>query len=235
MLSAVQDLAGGRDPFEVRQVPPEKGISLSQVRSGSAVYACVARSPDEARSNLVRVAHLISQEASAAVDDDGLVAALRPIELLSDVAKAIKGTIEVALQQGVKPLFVVAQDAFQRISGRLLLTGDTTIAGRVERVGGATSMKCLLRVPGRRRGLYCSVADRRLGQRLGQHLYEDIVAMGTATWIHRSWRVYRFVIRDFSQPKLGNPTEMFEELRNAGMSAWDAIQDPQSFIQELRS
>ncbi len=234
VLSAVQDLASGRDPFELQHVPADKGISLSRVRSGSAVYACVARSPAEAKSNLERVGSMLASTESGDMDDGGLVAALRPIESLSEVAKTIKGRIEVALARGAKPLFVVAQDAFQRISDRLLLTGETTIVGRVERAGGATSMRCLLRVPGRRRGLYCGVADRNLVQRLGQHLYEEIVAIGTATWIHRTWRIYRFDIRDFTQPRLGNARETLERLRNAGLDAWDEIPNPEAFIQELR-
>ena len=54
-LSAVQDLASGRDPFEMRQVPQDKGISVSRIRTGSAVYSCVARAPKEARTNLSRI------------------------------------------------------------------------------------------------------------------------------------------------------------------------------------
>ena len=235
VLSAVQDLASGRDPFELRCVPVDKGISLSRVRSGSAVYACVSRAPTEARANLTRVGNILASAESGDIDDDGLIAALRPIELLSEVAKTIKGKIEVALQKAAAPLFVIAQDAFQHISNRLLLSGETTIVGRVERAGGATSMRCLLRVPGRRRGLYCGVADRKVVQRLGQHLYEEIVAVGTATWIHRTWRIYRFTIKDFSQPRLGNGREALEQLRNAGLKAWDSIPDPASFIEELRS
>ncbi len=234
VLSAVQDLASGRDPFEVRHVPPEKGISLARIRSGSAVYACVAHAPTEARANLSRIGHLLASVTGDGLDDDGLIAALRPIQLLSEVAKTIDGQVQVALTKAASPLFIVMKDAFQRISDRLLLEGDTTVVGRVERVGGATDMRCLLRVPGRRRGLYCNVVGRKLVQRLGQHLYEDIAAVGTATWIHRTWRIYRFTIRDFSQPRLGNAREALDELRNAGLKAWDGIDNPEAFIQELR-
>ena len=96
-------------------------------------------------------------------------------------------------------------------------------------------MRCLLRVPGRRRGLYCNVASRQLVRRLGKHLYEQIAATGTATCIHRTWRIYRFTIKDFTQPRLGDPKEAMEQLRNAGLKAWDTIADPGAFIQELRS
>jgi hypothetical protein len=133
------------------------------------------------------------------------------------------------------PLFVIKEDAFHRISERLLLRGDTTVVGRVERAGGATKMRCLLRVPGRSRGLYCNVANKPLVQRLGQHLYEEIAATGPAIWIHRTWRIYRFTISDFTQPQLGDVNQTLGQLREAGLKAWDGIDDPDAFIQELRS
>jgi hypothetical protein len=235
VLSAVQDLASGRDPFEVRHVPPEKGISLAQIRKGSAVYACVAHSPSEARINLSCFGKLLASRNGETVDDDRLIAALRPLQLLSDVAKLIDGQVQVALKRAATPLFVVMKDAYQSISDRLLLKGETTVVGRVERVGGATGMRCLLRVPGRSRGLYCAVIGRKLAQQLGQHLYEDIAATGTAIWIHRTWRIYHFTIRDFSQPRLGNARDALDAFRNAGLNAWDQIENPESFIQEMRS
>jgi hypothetical protein len=219
----------------MRQVPPEKGISVARIRTGSAVYSCVARAPKEARANLSRIGELLASTTGEEIDDDRLVASLRPIRVLSEVAKTIKGQIEVALNKTAAPLFSIAKDAYQRISGRLLLTGETTVVGRLQRIGGATRERCLLHIPGRNRGLYCNVAGEKLARRLGQHLYEDIAASGTATWIHRSWRIYRFVVKDFSQPRLSNAREALEQLRNAGLKAWDTIPDPAAFIQELRS
>jgi len=99
-------------------------------------------------------------------------------------------------------------------------------------------MRCALRVPGRAHLLYCDVHSKDskdLVRRLGQHLYEQIAARGTATWIHRSWRIYEFTIQDFTQPQLGDPTKAIEQLRSAGLKAWDQIADPGAFIEDLRS
>jgi hypothetical protein len=235
-LSAVQDLASGRDPFETAHVPQEKGIGLLDVRRGSVVYRCVSHAPDEARANLSRVGVLLSSTGEEGMEEDGLVNALRPIESLSEVARSIPCRIEVALlDRQQPPLFVVEEDAFKRISGRLLLSGDTTVIGEVKRVGGTTRTRCALRVPGRRHILYCDVQSNDLGRRLGQHLYEEIAATGTAVWIHRTWRIYRFTIKGFTQPQLGDPSEAMEQLRNAGLKAWDQIADPDALIRELRS
>jgi hypothetical protein len=235
-LSAVQDLASGRDRFETSHVPPEKGIGLVRVRRGSAVYSCVSHAPEEARANLAHVGELLSSEDGHGLEEDGLVSALRPIESLSDVARSIPCRIEVALvEDRERPLVVVEEDAFRRISSRLLLRGDTTVVGRVERAGGSTGERCSLRVPGRQHLLYCDVETKDLVRRLGQHLYEQIAATGTATWIHRSWRIFEFTIKDFTQPRLGDPNEAIEQLRNAGLKAWDRVSDPDAFVRELRS
>lgn len=231
-MSAIQDLASGRDSFETASVPQEKSISLVDVRKGSAIYSCVSRAPDEALANLSRVGAILSGDGDFA-DSDELVVALRPIQYLSDVARHIGCQIEVSVGVG-ETLMVVARNDYERISKRLLLTGETTIIGDVKRVGGATGMKCALRVPGRRKLLFCDVQNRNLVRRLGQHLYETIVATGQAVWIHRSWRVLRFTISDFTQPNLGDPSETIAELRAAGLSAWDEIDDPEGYLAELR-
>ena len=75
VLSAVQDLASGRDPYETQRVPPEKGIGLVKVRRGSAVYSCVSHAPEEARVNLTNVGALLSSTDEHGMEEDGLVAA----------------------------------------------------------------------------------------------------------------------------------------------------------------
>ncbi len=236
-LSAVQDLACGRDPYEMTQVPHDKGMGLVNVRKGSATYRCVPRAPKEASKYLSRIGKLLAtcDVEHGNGDGDELVAAMSPIKSLSDAARSVGCDIEVKMSTRRSPLFVVTEGDFKRISSILLLSGETTVAGSVERVGGATGTRCLMRVPGRRHILYCDVKGKDLARRLGQHLYEDIVAQGTAVWIHRSWRIYKFTINSFTQPRVGDPTAAIEELRNAGLDAWDEIDDPETYIKELRS
>lgn len=236
-LSAIQDLASGRDAFETPFVSPEKAIGLVDVRKGSAVYACVAHSPAEAWANLSRIRNLLDENEMPSEDDDDILAkAFKPIQTLCDVARSLGCRLEVAWasKRRQPPLFTVGQGDYERIAARMLLKGETTIAGKIERVGGATGMRCLLRVPGRRRILYCGIASRELARKLGQHLYEPIVARGTATWLHRSWRVQDFTIQSFSQPKLSDVDSAIKALRKAGLDAWDNVPDPSSYLHEQR-
>jgi len=238
-LSAVQDIASGRDPFETRQVPPERSIGLLKVRRGSAVYSCVARTPDDARANLTRVGTMLANLNGASSEGDLMATAFRPIETLSAVARAIGCRLEIYPTKARKsPLLVIEEGDFQRISERLLFTGETTVIGQVVRVGGATGKRCLMRIPGRHRLLYCDIADNddneRLVKRLGEKLYEQVVASGTATWIHKSWYIYRFTIANFTQPKMGDPKKAIQRLRDAGLSAWDDIPNPDAYVRETR-
>jgi len=234
-LSAVQDIASGRDSFEEQHVSPEKSINLLDVGRGSATYRCVARAPEDAITNLTKFGSLLSSLTQKQNNGDGLVAALRPIETLSEIARSVGGRVQVTITGDTRtPAFSVEQNDYRRISENLFVTGETTIVGTVERAGGATEMRCLLRVPGRRRILYCDVKDQALARRLGQHLYEEIAATGTATWIHRTWRIHAFTINDFTQPRLGDVSEAIEDLRGAGLAAWDEVDNPEQYLRELR-
>ena len=234
-LSAVQDLASGRDPLETRHVPEDKLIGLLKVRRGSAVYSCVSRAPDEARQNLRLVGRMLSSLDAPNTEDDLMVSAFRPIETLSSVARSVGCRLEIyPASDRDNPIFSIESGDFKKLSSRLLLAGDTTVVGTVVRAGGATDMRCLMRVPGRQRILYCDVEDRKLVQRLGQHLYEQVAATGTAVWIHRSWYILNFTVRSFSQPRLGDPTKAIAKLRAAGLKAWDSIPNPEDYAKETR-
>jgi hypothetical protein len=234
-LSAVQDLASGRDPLETRQVPDEKVIGLVNVRKGSALYSCISRSPAEARANLRLVGEILSNEYELGYPDERLAKALKPIERLSEVAKAFGGKVEVALASHPRdPLFSIAKDDFAKLSSRVFLSGETTIIGTVKRVGGQTGMKCALSVAGRRRLLFCDVRDKETVKRLGQHLYQEIAAQGKVVWIHSTWHVYRFMIHDFTRPAIDDAAKAIETLRLAGLSAWDDVDDPDELLRELR-
>jgi hypothetical protein len=234
-LSAIQDIASGRDPFEEQSVPAERGIGLVDVSRGSAVFSCVSRAPDEAIRNLTQLGVLLNSfdVNSSNGQGDALALALPPIHNLSEVARSVG--CELQVRKGRRTLFTVTSEDYKRISAHMIIKGDTTIVGRVQRVGGATDMKCALRVADRRKLLYCDVNSRELVRDLGQHLYDELVVSGSATWINRTWRLIRFTIKSFEQIKMGEPSQAIQQLREAGLSAWDDISDPEQMIRKLRT
>ncbi len=242
-LSAVQDLASGRDPFETRSVPPEKEIGLVNVKEGSARYFCVARDPDDAIKNLNWVGRWMSalNNPRAKLNSEHVVSSIQAIRGLSGIAKHMDCRVEVALLDEPKTvLFGVESGDFRKIAGRLFMKGQTTVTGTVARVGGVTAMKCAMRIPGRNKLLFCNVKakttaeTRDLVRQLGTHLYEDVSATGRVIWIHRTWYIYKFTITEFAQPRLGDALEAISQLREAGLSAWDDVKDPEAVIRGLR-
>jgi hypothetical protein len=232
-LSAVQRLASGRDIDETEPPPDNDAIGLLRVRRGSAVFQCVANNPTAALSNLKSVGQALTalETASTAVLDY----ALRPIETLSTIARSLACNIVIRKAQDRSLLATVDGDSYKHLSQNMLMSGETSVAGRVQRVGGATEMRCALRIEGRHRLLFCDVASREISRKLGQHLYEEVVAVGMAQWFQRSWKIFSFEIRDIYTPRPGSLVEAVRALHAAGGKAWDAIQDPMAYLKELRS
>jgi len=203
------------------------------VRRGSAVFQCVARRPEEATDNLRIVSSLLNNPDSIAQDlCDRLAASLQPIEHLSGIARRLGCQLIVSLANAGEELLAIVSDSYEAVSKRVFVTGESTVIGTVERVGGATGVRCLMRIPTRQKLLYCDV-ERDVVRRLGQHLYETIAAIGTATWLHHNWRVHSFRIHDFYQPKLAPVDAMIQSLRDAGLDAWDNIPDPKAYLERL--
>lgn len=234
-LAAIQDIASGRDPYEQQSVPDELAIGLLDIARGSAIFRCVARDPAAALHNISWAGNLLASQDYDESESDRMASMLRPLAELSKIAKSLACEVAVRVSKTEANLLSVIDETYSKIAGKVLVQGDTTIVGQVERAGGATEMKCLLRVQGRRKLLYCDVKNKDLVRRLGQHLYEDIAATGTATWIHRTWRVQSFEIHDFTQPKLGPVDAMIHSLRTAGLSEWDTICDPKRYLERCGS
>ena len=135
-LSAVQDLASGRDPFETAAVPAEQMVGLVDVKAGSASYLCVARTPRDAVRNLNEVGRLLTslENDGASVDEERLVTAIRPIRTLSKIAERNDCRLEIALAgQQQSPLFVVEKRGFSAYRGASVHERRPTVTGTIKR------------------------------------------------------------------------------------------------------
>jgi hypothetical protein len=62
-----------------------------------------------------------------------------------------------------------------------------------------------------------------------------VVVNGDAVWLKNSWRLYSFTIRGVQQPVQGSIVEAIEALREAGGKDWDAVEDPMSYLDEVKT
>jgi len=227
-FSAVQRLASG-DELVPDVEESEHYVSLLSVKRGSARFECAAKSPQMAVTNL----RLVGAMMSAPEVSDDIAFAFNPLEDLSAVARSLGCTITLRAADDRRTVLAkIEPDTFGRVARSLLLEGDTTITGRVERAGGAIEMRCALRVSFQHTLLYCRVESEEAVRKLGERLYQNVAVSGQAKWIRGSWRVVHFTIRDVQQPHAGSVDEAFAALRAAGGDAWDRIPDPQKFLRD---
>jgi hypothetical protein len=231
-LSAVQRLASGKSAAEEEEDENEADDSLRlfEVRRGSAVFRITGPSPEAPLAN-IQIAGRVMRHPEEAGDSDYVIG---PIENLSRIARNLK--CEITLRkpgQARGVLMKVDGASYGRIAGTILVTGETSFAGKVERVGGATENRCALRVSFQPRMVYCSVDNIELARKLGENLYQNVVVQGTATWVRGSWKILSFAVSSMYQPKKRSIRESFQALHEAGGKGWDKIDDPDTFIEEV--
>jgi hypothetical protein len=78
------------------------------------------------------------------------------------------------------------------------------------------------------------VANEDLVRQLGQFLYQYLVVTGEATWLRHNWSIKTMVIKSFEPPKTGSIMGVLRRVYDAGGSGWDAIDDPNAALVEMR-
>lgn len=235
-LSAVQRLLSEDEESvdeEARdEVASKIELHLLGVKRGSATYPVLADRQDEVLARL-----RLAGEVLESPDRAGEVpAVLSPVEELSGIAKSLGCKIEFRLPgKGNDVLATITPLSYDSIASSVFVYGETSVSGKVERVGGATELRCGLRIRQQPdRMLICRVESADVARQLGQHLYEEVVVSGTATWYRRNWRLRSMSIRSMEQIKRRSLVDGIRALREAGGHAWDKVEDPRQLLQEVR-
>ncbi|MCL2646047.1 MAG: hypothetical protein FWD61_03460 [Phycisphaerales bacterium] len=225
-LSAVQRIALAKDDEEGNE---EEAIRLLNVKRGSAIFQCFAPRPDVAVQRIRLVGAIIEKPELA----DQAVYAFNPIEDLSAIARSLGCRITIRNPETQGVYAAIGPDSFKNISSSMFVKGETTVAGHVVRVGGATRTRCVLRVDFQRHLLYCKVANEDVAREIGQHLYEDIVADGTAFFLKTSWKIAKFTVASIYQPKTGSILKTLQDVRKISGNAWRDVVDPKAYLEEV--
>ena len=233
-FSAIRRLAAGGESAEEEEedgTADNGSIRLVKVKRGSAVFQFFGPSAAAHLLHLRGAGTVL--EAPEDLGDNDYV--LRPIEQFSAAAKHLNCSVVVKEAGADGPtLATIEPGSYERIAGRLFLEGETSLTGQVERVGGATATRCALRqVSFQSRLLFCKVASEEVARRLGNYLYQEVAATGTARWLRNSWKVVGFTINSVYQPHPGSLAEAFQALRDAGGRGWDGVDDPKALLEEV--
>ncbi len=209
----------------------DKSITLLDVRRGSAVFRFAGQAPPIAVQRLRQAGKILHDPEQ--VDQSEYV--LRPIKDLSAIARSLECSIVIKEPGKGSTVFAeVLGESYSQISKSLLLIGDTSIAGRVLRVGGATEVRCGLRVPFQTRMLFCRVESHKVARKLGDYLYQPVVVHGTAKWLKSRMRIYGFTIKEAYKPKSDSIVDSLDAIWDAGVKDWEKIENPDSYFQQIR-
>jgi hypothetical protein len=233
-LSAVQRLATGEviGEEEDEEEEADGAVRLLDVtRTASAVFRFVGASPGLAIQRL-REAGKILQDPETAGQSEYI---LRPVKDLSAIAGKLDCSVVLREAAGEREVLArIERDSYSRISRSLLLSGNTELSGIVQRVGGATAIRCALRVSFQPKLLFCRVDAESVARQLGDALYQRVIVHGTARWFKTTMRIFSFVIKDVSRLKGGSLSEHLAALWDAGLSDWEKLDNPDAYLQEIR-
>lgn len=232
-FSAIRRLATGREPTEEDEdgeAPDGDLVRLLDVVRGSALFRFVGLTPDAALDRLRLAGKVLHGQAEIGENDY----ILRLLERLSASARRLECSIIVREPGPRSPVLArIEPDSYEQISRRLFIAGETSITGSVERVDGATEVRCALRVPFQRRLLFCRVASVEVARKLDDRLYQEVAASGAALWLKQTWRIVTFTINDVRPLERGTLGEAMEALREAGGRGWDDVDDPEGYLEEV--
>jgi hypothetical protein len=238
-LSAVQRLAAGSSPLEDGETDDEKeqeeeSLRLLDVKRGSAIFQISAPTTSDPKPALERLRIVGDFLGKRENDVEDIDYALSPIRDLSNTARSLNCTITLREPGRDKRVLAVFEPtSYELIANLLLVEGETSFVGKVQRVGGATDVRCGMRVSFQNRMLICRILEKEVARTIGKRLYEDVVVQGTASWLKNSWKMVSFTIKSVLQPTQGSLLEAFDELREAGGKSWDAISDPAAYLKEV--
>ncbi len=235
-IGALQAFVRDEDTHDDRGVP---SIALLRIRRGSAVYQCVARSPESVVDRLRLVGAIIDSAGKGRdepIPPSVVTTAVPTIKALSEVAK--RADCEVILRRRTtdsepeSPAEVIARISpmsYSHVRDHYTSRGETQIYGELKRVGGATRPRCMIRVAGQSSALYCDVTAEQ-ARTLASYLYSRVVLRGTATWLTATGTIIDFHVEQIVDYRITKFDEIRRRLRDAGAAGWDARPDSDAFL-----
>lgn len=207
-------------------------IQLLDVISGSAAYPVAAFDGTAAIKTLGDMGRNLENPSKADWD----AVSLSSIEEISASAKAIGCHVEILKDyKGGNVIAKIAPESYAEISEGAFITGESSVYGYLERVGGATRPHCALRIASQpAKMVICHVASDELVRQLGPYVYKNVRVSGEVTWLKRNWHIKTIQVQAFEPVKTGSIRKALNEIYEAGGKAWDNVDDPEALIKGTR-
>ncbi len=156
---------------------------------------------------------------------------LEGLRTLTGFAREHMGHTQFWNGQGSQPLLDLAPDYAIGVPPPEYQRGETTLYGKIERVGGVRP-RVRLRVS-QREVVYGDISEEQ-SRILGAKLYSDTALRGQATWDANDGSVVYFRVEEILDFERGSVQSAFDELREASGKAFDEIEDVDLFATRIR-
>ena len=129
------------------------------------------------------------------------------------------------------PLAEIAEGFEKSLPESQFIRGETTIYGKVERVGGVDPK---VRVRLSEHEVVSCYLNQVLAKELGKRLYAEVGLRRQATWDAEDHSLVYFRVEEFLPYREGKTASAFDELRAACGGAFDTVRDVVSWVAEER-
>ena len=209
-------------------------LKLVGIRASSAGYAIATPFKENAINLLADTGRAIDHPG----DSEWSAPTIASLKKVSEIAKALGVKVEIRKpnQRGRLGDIIakITPDTYEEIAQSAFVTGQTSLYGTIERIGGASAARCAIRLPDESKLVYCSIGNDELAKKLCPFLYQEVSIYGQAKWLRANWRILSFQITSFDPPKEGSFQDALADIWKAGGKAWDKIADPNAFIADMR-
>ncbi|CAN5781167.1 hypothetical protein BH20VER1_BH20VER1_24750 [soil metagenome] len=210
---------------------PEAGddliVGLASVNDESIGFSFTSNRPDVALSTYEELIAAVENRLFRSLPGRSL----EGLRTLTAFSREHKGRTQFWNGRGGAPLLDLASDYAVDVPPPEYQRGETTLYGKIERVGGVRP-RVRLRVSSRE-VVYGDISEEQ-SRILGARLYSDTALRGQATWDANDGSVVYFRVDEVVDYERGSITGAFEELRKASGTAFDGIEDVDLFATRIR-
>jgi hypothetical protein len=152
------------------------------------------------------------------------------LKRLSAFTRRHQCNAEFVIQDGEsKSLAVLTPDT--EIPDIYPLIGETTLYGKITRVGGAEPKIQFKTLDNQI--VYCTTSIS-IAKRAGAKLYTRVALKGVAEWNSETFNIEEFHVSDILDYEEVLPSKAFEELANIVGDSFDKVEDVNHFVSEIR-
>ena len=207
--------------------PEQLVIGLVDIETGSTKLRFSSQLPQLALSAFVALTTSISNNDYTSLP----ASSVRAIQKISDFAKKRQCIAAFEVPSDTSHSARITPDSVIDFPENAFISGETTVYGKIERVGGATP-KVVIRT-GENKSISCAVSEE-LAKNLAQRLYSWMGMRGTGTWSTEDYTMEEFNIEEISTYEDQPLEKSINELSSLIGKYWQNEEDVISAVSKIR-